>query len=100
MWHTWEGRNVYRFWWENPKEGAHLKHHGIERRVGSKQTLQRLDGGWGGEWILLAQERHHWRSLLNAVMKLRVLAPRTELELVPKLITQLITEEIEKLVNR
>jgi hypothetical protein len=32
--------------------------------------------GCGGmEWIQLAQDRDRWRSLLNTVMNLRVLAP-------------------------
>jgi hypothetical protein len=34
------------------------------------------DIGWGVEWIQLAQDRDCWRAVVNAVMKLRVLAPR------------------------
>jgi hypothetical protein len=35
--------------------------------------------GWGKgvEWIHLSQGRGRWRSLVNTVMNLRVLAPRT-----------------------
>jgi hypothetical protein len=34
--------------------------------------------GWGGvEWIHLAQDRDRWRAVVNAVMKLPILAPRS-----------------------
>jgi hypothetical protein len=31
----------------------------------------------GVDWIRLAQDRDRWRGAVNAVMNLRVLAPRT-----------------------
>jgi hypothetical protein len=36
-----------------------------------KMDLQ--DVGWGMNWIELAQDRDRWRSIVNAVMYLRVL---------------------------
>jgi hypothetical protein len=42
-----EGRKVYRFWWESPRERAHLKDQGVDGRMGSKWTLGRLFGGCG-----------------------------------------------------
>jgi hypothetical protein len=37
--------------------------------------------GWEGvQWIQVAQDRDRWRVLVNTVMKLRVLAPRSYLQ--------------------
>jgi hypothetical protein len=32
---------------------------------------------WGVDWIQLAQDRDRWRALVNTMMKLRVLPPRS-----------------------
>jgi hypothetical protein len=37
-----EGRNVYRVWWESPKEKDHLKDQSVDGRMGSKWILERL----------------------------------------------------------
>jgi hypothetical protein len=43
---------------------------------GIKMDL-RETGWWGVEWIQLAQDRDRWRAVVNAVMNLRVLEPRS-----------------------
>jgi hypothetical protein len=50
----------------------HLKDQDV---VGIKMDLREI--GWGDVgWIRLAQGRDRWRAVVNAVMNLRVLAPR------------------------
>jgi hypothetical protein len=57
------------------EEKDHLKDLGVDRRMGWKCNLGRLVGGV--EWIQLAQDRDRWWAVVNAVMNLRVLAPRS-----------------------
>jgi hypothetical protein len=52
-----------------------LKDQGIDGRMGLND-LREI--GWGSvEWIHLAQGRDRWLAVVNAVMNLRVLAPRS-----------------------
>jgi hypothetical protein len=71
------GRNVYEVLMEKPEGKNHLKDQGIDGRMGSKWTLGRLVGGLGVEWVYLAQDRHHLRAVVNAVMNLWFLAPQS-----------------------
>jgi hypothetical protein len=53
----------------------HLEDQAVDGRMGSKWTLRRLVGAV--EWIHLAQDMDRWRTVVSAVMNLRVLAPRS-----------------------
>jgi hypothetical protein len=73
-----EGRNVNRVLVGKPEGKSPLTRPRRRWKDGIKMDLGEI--GWGGvEWIHLAQDRDHWRTLVNAVMNLRVLAPRSEL---------------------
>jgi hypothetical protein len=71
-----EGRNVYRVLVGKP-EGKSPR--GRPRRRWEdvfKMDLREI--GWGGvEWLHLTWDRDRWRAVVNAVMNLRVLAPRS-----------------------
>jgi hypothetical protein len=71
-----EGRNVYRVLMGKPEGKRPLGRPRRRWEDGIKMDLE--ENGWGGvEWIHLAQDRDRWRALVNAVMNLRVLAPRS-----------------------
>jgi hypothetical protein len=42
------------------------------RRWKDKIRMDLQEVGWGMDWIELAQDRDKWRTLVNAVMNLRV----------------------------
>jgi hypothetical protein len=43
------------------------------RRWENNIKMDLREVGWGGmDWINVAQDRHRWRALVNAVMNLRV----------------------------
>jgi hypothetical protein len=69
-----EGRNVYTVLMGKPEGKRPLERPGRRWENGIKMGLREIV--WGVlEWIYLAQERDHWRSVVNAVMNLWVLAP-------------------------
>jgi hypothetical protein len=71
-----EGRNVYRVLVGKPEGKRPLERPRRRWEDGIKMDLREI--GWRSmEWIHLAQNRDHWRALVNAVMNLRVLAPRS-----------------------
>jgi hypothetical protein len=64
-------RNVYRLLVGKP-EGRRPLGRPRRRCVGNIK-MDLLEIGWGGvDWIGLAQDMDKWRTLLNAVMNLRV----------------------------
>jgi hypothetical protein len=71
-----EGRNVYRVLVGKPEGKKPLERPRRRWVDGIKMDLREI--GWGSvEWIQLAQDRDRWRAVVNAVMNLRVLAPRS-----------------------
>jgi hypothetical protein len=70
-------KRVEGFGGKTQRKKDHLEDQGVDGRMGSKWTLGRLAGGGGVEKIHLAQDRDRWRAVVNAVMNLRVLAPRS-----------------------
>jgi hypothetical protein len=70
-----EWSNVYRVLVGKPEGKGLFERQGIDGGMGSKWTLGRLVVG-GVEWIHLAQDRDHWRAVVNAVTNFQVLAPQ------------------------
>jgi hypothetical protein len=73
-----EGRNVYRVLVGKPEGKRPLERPRRRWEDGIKMDLTEI--GWEGvEWIHLAQDRDRWLAVVNAVMNLRILVPRSQL---------------------
>jgi hypothetical protein len=72
-----EGRNLYRVLMGKPEGIRPLERPRRRWEDGIKMDIREI--GWEGvvEWIHLAQDRDRWWAVVNAVMNLRVLAPRS-----------------------
>jgi hypothetical protein len=71
-----EERNVYRVLMGKPDGKRPLVRPRRGWEDGIRMDLREI--GWGSvDWIQLAQDRGRWRALVNTVMNLRVLAPRS-----------------------
>jgi hypothetical protein len=80
MWHAWDrGETCTGFWWESPKEEDHVEDQVEDGKMGLEWILGRLTGG-GLERIHLVQDRDRLWAVVNAVMNLRVLSPRSYFE--------------------
>jgi hypothetical protein len=71
-----EGRNVYRVLVGKPEGKRPLGRPRRRWEDGIRMDLEEI-GCEGVEWIQLAQDRDRWRAVVNAVMNLLVLAPRS-----------------------
>jgi hypothetical protein len=71
-----EERNVYRVLMGKPEGKRPLGRPRRRWEDGIRMDLR--DTGWGSvDWIQLAQDRDRWWALVNTVMNLRVLSPRS-----------------------
>jgi hypothetical protein len=71
-----EERKVHRVLKEKPEGRRPLGRPSRRRDDGIRMDLREI--GWGSvDWIQLAQDRDRWRDLVNTVMNIRVLAPRS-----------------------
>jgi hypothetical protein len=71
-----EGRKVYRVLVGKPEGESPLERPRRRWEYGIQMDLEEI--GWViVEWIHLAEDRDRWRDLVNAVMNLRVLPPRS-----------------------
>jgi hypothetical protein len=74
--HMGEERNVYRVLMGKPEGKRPLGRPRHSWEDGIKMDLREI--GWGSaDWIQLAQDRDQWRALVNTVMNLRVMVPRS-----------------------
>jgi len=69
MWRVWVRREgCIGSWWGNRREGDHWGDLSVDN---IRMDLQEVGCGYM-DWIVLAQDRDRWRTLVSAVMNLRV----------------------------
>jgi hypothetical protein len=68
---------VYRVLVGKPKGKRPLGRPRRRWEDGIKMDLREIGCLGAAEWIHLAQDRDRWRAVVNAVMNLRVLTPRS-----------------------
>jgi hypothetical protein len=71
-----EEMNVYRVLMGKPKGKRPLERPRRRWEDGIRMDLRKIFF-WSVDWNQLAQDRDRWRALVNAVMNLRVLSPRS-----------------------
>jgi hypothetical protein len=76
MWYAWERRKVYKVLVGKPEGKRPLRRPRHRWEEGSKMDLR--ETGWEAvDWIHLAYDRDRLEALVNMVMNLWVLAPRS-----------------------
>jgi hypothetical protein len=70
-----EERKVCKVLVGKPKERHQSEDRGVDGRMGSEWMLGRLAGGV--DWIQLVHYMQRWQALVNTVMNLRLLTPRS-----------------------
>jgi hypothetical protein len=81
MWYAWQRGAKCTWFYGKARRKEQLKRPSRRGEDGIRMDLREI--GWSGgrdEWIQLAQNRDRWRALVNTVMNLLVLAPRSWLE--------------------
>jgi hypothetical protein len=71
-----EERKVYKVLVGKPEGKRPLGRPRRRWEEGIRRDLREI-GLWGVDWIRLAQDRYRWRTVVSAMMNLRVLAPRS-----------------------
>jgi hypothetical protein len=75
MWHAWE-RSVYRVLMGKKEGKRPLGRPRREWEDGNRVDFREIGLG-SVQWIQLVQDKDRWRDLVNTVMNLWVLAPRS-----------------------
>jgi hypothetical protein len=60
------------FWWGKLRERDHWGDLGVGGRIILGWIFKKWDVGCGVDWAGLAQDRHSWRAIVNAVLNLGV----------------------------